>query len=122
MPLDAIESDVIERIHALMDGSKNLSRVAAARAVPAKELDAARQETRHALFQAAGMDPDSLCRALDAKMPALSRPAQRRAVAVASIQPITPDRITPDLSAAKNRLTRAILDVLARVEGKESRM
>lgn len=122
MPLDHIESDLIERIHTLMDGSKNLSRVAAARAVPAKELDKARAETRAALWQSAGMDPDSLCRALDAKMPTLPRHAQRRALAVASIKPISPDKITPDLFAAKDRLTRAILDVLARVEGKVARM
>ena len=122
MPLDAIESDLIERIHALLDGSKNLSRAAAARAVPAKELDKARADTRAALWQSAGMSPDALCRTLDAKMPTLPRHAQRRAVAVVSIQPITPDRITPDLIAAKDRLTRAILDVLARVEGKAARM
>lgn len=102
MPLDNIESDLIDRIHALMDGSKHLSRVAAARAVPAEELDQARAETRAALWQSAAMDPDSLCRTLAARMPTLPRPAQRRAVAVASIKTITPDRITPDLSAAKD--------------------
>lgn len=118
MPLDHPASDLIADLHALIEASVKLDRIAAQRGLTTRDLHDARAEARTALFSASSMSPDYLARAIESRLPALPAHVQRARIAKAGTSAPRPDTWTPDLTTARARLRESIGHVLARIEEK----
>lgn len=115
MPLDITAPDLIADLHALIEASAKLDRIAAQRGLATRDLHKARAEARSALFKAASMSPDYLARAIDSQLPALPAHVQRARIANAATTPPESPRWTAGLDAARHRLRKSICHALARI-------
>lgn len=119
MPLDHPAPDLIADLHALIEASAKLDRIAVQRGLTTRDLRNARAEARHALFRASHMNPDLLAARLDSTLQTRPEPVRRARIAKASTSALRPDTWTPDLTATRARLRESVCNVLARIEGKQ---
>jgi len=118
MPLDNPAPDLLADLHALIEASTKLDRIAAQRGLTTRYLNKARIAAKKELFRSSHMSPALLASRLDSTLQTRPAPIQRARIAKASIETLRPDRWTDSLDAARARLRKSICQVLSRIEGK----
>lgn len=119
MPLDHTPAaDLMADLHALIEASAKLDRIAADRGLTTQDLHRARTQAKRALFEASPMNPDLLAARMDSALQSRPDPVQRARIAKASTTTLRPDSWTDSLDASRARLRESLCHVLARIEGK----
>ena len=116
MQMTDVQSAMLDDLFALIAASQQLDRIAAQRGIQDRSLSDSRKEARRALFSAADMRPDHLAVQLDSRISERPAPRQRALICAAGIQPLRPDRWTPELEQARRTLHGAVRRVLNRID------